>query len=90
MPTEFVNSTLALVFTNPALWVGALALAVPFVLHLLTRKTSRMLMFPTVRFIRKVQASQTAIYRLRHLLLLLVRTVQGGIAYVLLKAPASR
>ena len=75
MPTEFVNSTLALVFTNPALWVGALALAVPFVLHLLTRKTSRMLMFPTVRFIRKVQASQSAIYRLRHLLLLLVRTV---------------
>src|SRR5437763_4453156 len=63
-----------LVFTNPALWIGALVLAVPFILHLLTRKTSRTLIFPTVRFIRKVQASQSAVYRLRHLLLMLVRT----------------
>ena len=63
-----------LVFTNPALWVGAVVLALPLIVHLLTRKTSRTLIFPTVRFIRKVQASQSAIYRLRHLLLLLVRT----------------
>src|SRR5438477_2327975 len=63
-----------LVYTNPALWIGALVLAVPFILHLLTRKTSRTLIFPTVRFIRKVQASQSAIFRLRHLLLMLVRT----------------
>src|SRR5947208_11326944 len=62
------------VFTNPALWAGALALAVPLLLHLLTRKNSRTLIFPTIRFIRKVQASQSAIYRLRHLLLMLVRT----------------
>ena len=59
-----------LVFTNPALWVGAVVLALPLIVHLLTRKTSRTLIFPTVRFIRKVQASQSAIYRLRHLLLL--------------------
>src|SRR5436309_1287611 len=63
-----------LVFTNPALWAGALALSVPLIVHWLTRRTSRTLIFPTVRFIRKVQASQSAIYRLRHLLLMLVRT----------------
>src|SRR5439155_11373762 len=61
-------------FTNQGLWAGALALAVPLLLHLLTRKNSRTLIFPTIRFIRKVQASQSAIYRLRHLLLMLVRT----------------
>ena len=63
------------VFTNPALWIGALALAVPLVVHVLTRRSSRVLIFPTIRFIRKVQASQSAIYKLRHLLLMLVRTV---------------
>lgn len=60
--------------TNPALWAGALALAVPLLLHWLTRRTARTLVFPSVRFIRAVQASQSAFYRLRHLLLLLVRT----------------
>jgi len=63
------------VFTNPALWIGALALTVPLIVHLLTRRSSRVLIFPTIRFIRKVQASQSAIYKCRHLLLLLVRTV---------------
>ena len=53
-----------LVFTNPALWIGALVLTVPLILHLLTRKTSRTLIFPTVRFIRKIQASQSAFFRL--------------------------
>ena len=62
------------VFTNPALWAGVLALAVPLIVHLLTRKSSRTLVFPTLRFIRKVQANQSAIYRLRHRLLMLVRT----------------
>jgi hypothetical protein len=62
------------VFTNPALWIGALALAVPLIVHLLTRRSSRLLIFPTIRFIRKVQASQSAIFKLRHLLLMLVRT----------------
>ena len=63
-----------MLFTNPALWAGALALVVPLLVHLLTRKALRTLLFPTVRFIRKVQASQSAVYRLRHLLLMLVRT----------------
>ncbi|MFA6241918.1 MAG: BatA and WFA domain-containing protein, partial [Candidatus Hydrogenedentales bacterium] len=68
-----------LIFTNPALWIGALALLAPFLIHLLTRRTPRRLVFPTLRFLKAAQASQSSLFRLRHLLMLLVRT-----AFVLL------
>ncbi len=64
-----------LVFGNPALWVGVLGLGIPVLIHLLTRRTPRKLIFPTIQFIRKAQASQSAIFRVRHLLMLIVRTL---------------
>lgn len=68
-----------LLFTNPALWAGALALFVPVLIHLLTRRTPRRLIFPTLRFIKAAQASQSSLFRIRHLLMMIVRT-----AFVLL------
>lgn len=64
-----------LAFSNPALWVGAFGIGVPVLIHLLTRRTPRNLIFPTIQFIVKAQASQSAIFRIRHLLMLLIRTL---------------
>lgn len=66
-------------FTNMAVAAAGLAIFVPYLVHLLTRRTPRRLVFPTVRFIRKAEASHSTLFRLRDILLLLVRT-----AFVLL------
>ncbi len=63
-----------LTFANPALLVGALALFIPYVIHLLTRRTPRRIVFPTLQFLQKAQANQSRLFRLRHLLLMLLRT----------------
>jgi hypothetical protein len=60
-------------FINPALWVGSAALAVPFLIHIMTRRTPRNMVFPTLWFIRAAKASQSCLYRLRHLLMLFVQ-----------------
>jgi hypothetical protein len=61
-------------FSNPALWIGSAALGVPILIHLLTRRTPRDMVFPTLQFIRSAKANQSSIHRLRHILLLIVRT----------------
>lgn len=63
-----------LTFANPALLAGALALFIPYVVHLLTRSTPRRIVFPTLQFLQKAQANQSRLFRLRHLLLMLLRT----------------
>mgnify|MGYP005847232043 CR=1 FL=1 len=62
-------------FTNPALWTGLFALGVPVLIHILTRKTPRELVFPTLKFIQAAKASQSSIYRVRHILLLILRSL---------------
>lgn len=64
----------AIFFSNPALWIGSVALGVPIIIHLLTRRTPRDMVFPTLQFIRSAKANQSSVHRLRHILLLLVRT----------------
>ena len=64
----------AIFFSNPALWIGSVALGVPILIHLLTRRTPRDMVFPTLQFIRSAKANQSSVHRLRHILLLLVRT----------------
>lgn len=61
-------------FTNPALWAGGFALFAPYFVHLLTRRTPRRIVFPTVRFLKRAEANQSALYRMRDWLLLAVRT----------------
>jgi len=63
-----------LTFANPALLVGALALFIPYAVHLLTRRTPRRIVFPTLQFLQKAQANQSRLFRLRHLLLMVLRT----------------
>ncbi|MBN1972395.1 MAG: BatA domain-containing protein [Sedimentisphaerales bacterium] len=63
-----------ILFDNPALWIGAIALGIPVMIHLLTRRTPRDMVFPTLRFIRMAKANQSNIHRLRHIILLLLRT----------------
>ena len=64
----------AILFNNPALWIGAIALGIPVLIHLLTRRTPKDMVFPTLKFIRMAKANQSNIHRLRHILLLLLRT----------------
>ena len=63
-----------ILFNNPALWIGAVALGIPVLIHLLTRRTPKDMVFPTLKFIRMAKANQSNIHKLRHLLLLLLRT----------------
>jgi hypothetical protein len=62
-------------FANPALGIGVFALAVPLLIHLLTRRTPKNMIFPTLRFLLAARARQSRVYHLRHLLLLIARTV---------------
>lgn len=65
----------SLEFINPGLALGGLAVLAPLVIHLLTRRTRRLIVFPSVRFLQAVAANQSALHRFRHLILLLLRTL---------------
>lgn len=73
---------MSVVLTNPALWVGATALAVPLAVHLLTRSTTRVIPFPSLAFLHAAKASRSQLHRLRHWIMLLLRTL--ALAAVLL------
>jgi hypothetical protein len=64
-----------ILFANPALAIGAFALGVPLLIHLLTRRTPKNMTFPSLRFLLAARAHQSRLYHVRHILLLLVRTV---------------
>lgn len=62
-------------FANPV-FISALALVgVPLAIHMLTLRTPKRILFPTVRFIKRAEASQSALFRLRHWILLALRTL---------------
>lgn len=58
---------------------GAAALALPVIIHLLTRHTPRRVLFPTLQFLRRARARQSRLLRLRHLVLLLLRLLLVGL-----------
>jgi hypothetical protein len=66
---------MSLVLTNPALWIGATALAAPLVVHLLTRSTTRVIPFPSLVFLHAARASRSQVHKLRHWIMLLLRTL---------------
>ncbi len=76
-----------IVFSNPAVLAGGLALFVPYLVHLLTRRTPRRLVFPTVRFIRNAEASHSALFKLRDIILLLVRTAFVALLFLAFLKP---
>lgn len=54
-------------------WLAAAS--VPVVIHLLTRRTRRRQDLPTVKFLKKSLASQSQLWRWRHLVTLILRTL---------------
>ncbi len=62
-------------FLNPLYLIGALAAAVPILLHLIRREHARKMEFPTLMFLRKISKKTIRYQKLRHLLLLLLRVL---------------
>ena len=62
-------------FLNPAFLFGALAAALPIVLHLLNRRRVRDIRFSDLRFLEEVQVQRSRSLGLRRLLLLLLRVL---------------
>ena len=60
-------------FLNAGYWPWLLALGIPVVIHLLTRRTRRLVFLPTYRFLRRSLAQQSQIFLLRRWLLLALR-----------------
>ncbi|MDX9979578.1 MAG: BatA and WFA domain-containing protein, partial [Lentisphaeria bacterium] len=61
------------VFTHPLFLFGALAAAVPLVLHLMNRQLPRRQLFPSIRFLRSARLPREGRRRLRDVALLILR-----------------
>ncbi|MCP4455056.1 MAG: VWA domain-containing protein, partial [Planctomycetes bacterium] len=64
-----------ILFIHPLMWFGIVALGIPVAIHLLTRRTPQDMVFPTLQFLRAAMARQSHLFRLRHILLLVLRTL---------------
>lgn len=73
-------------FLTPLFLLGAAAVAVPVVLHLTQRSRSNVVPFPSIMFLRRVPFRTTRRRRIRHPLLLLLRSL----AILLLAAAFAR
>lgn len=62
-----------MIWQNPLAWIGLAALVVPVLLHLFTRKTTRRIPFPTLRFLANATRSTSRRWQLTDLGLLAVR-----------------
>jgi hypothetical protein len=62
-------------FANAAMLAGLGAVALPLAIHVLTQGQPHDLTFPTIRFLRQAAASQSRLRRLRHWILLALRTL---------------
>lgn len=64
-----------LTLLNSSLLPWIAAASIPLVIHLLTRRTRRRVPLPTVRFLQQTMARQSQLFKWRHLLLLILRTL---------------
>lgn len=62
-------------FLNPLYLLAAIAAAVPIIIHLLHRQRVRIEEFPSLEFVRKMLRRKTRRFRLKQLLLLIIRTL---------------
>jgi hypothetical protein len=62
-------------FLNPLYLLAAIAAAVPIIIHLLHRQRVRIQEFPSLEFVRKMLRRKTRRFRLKQLLLLIIRTL---------------
>jgi len=63
----------AISFVTPAMLAGMALAGLPLAAHLLTRRTRRRIVFPTVRLLHESAASTSRLYRMRRWLLLALR-----------------
>jgi len=74
-------------FLYPALLFGLLAASLPVLIHLLNRRKLKRIQFPAVRFILLSQKRISRSYRLRHWILLALRTLAVVFLALLLANP---
>ena len=74
-------------FLYPAFLIGLLAASLPILIHLLNRRKLQRIQFPAVRFIVLSQKRISRSYRLRHWLLLALRTLAVIFLVLLLANP---
>src|SRR5262245_26528145 len=67
---------------SPMMLLGLSGLALPIMAHLLQRRASRRIVFPTVRLMREAAAGRSRLSALRRLLLLALRCL--GVALLVL------
>jgi len=63
----------AISITTPAMLLGMAAVALPIVAHLMNRRARRRIVFPTIALLQQAAASQSTLFRLRRLILLMLR-----------------
>src|SRR5213594_4686 len=78
---------MSLFFLHPAYLFGLVAAALPVLIHLLNRRRLKRIRFPAVRFILVSQRRISRTYRLRHWILLALRTVAVLLLVLLLANP---
>ena len=62
-------------FLNPWFLFAALVALVPLIIHLLHRQRARIEVFPSLEFLRKMMRKRTRRFRLKQILLLVIRTL---------------
>ncbi|MFP4458656.1 MAG: BatA domain-containing protein [Candidatus Zixiibacteriota bacterium] len=64
-----------LAFLNKIFLPFFLLVALPIIIHLLTRKKRERIKFPTIRFLQKIQERRMRKFRIRQIILLILRTL---------------
>ena len=75
-------------FLNPLYLFGLMAAGIPVVIHLLTRRRPKRVTFSSIEFLREVNVAQLRRFRLRELLLLMLRTLAIALLALALSKPA--
>ena len=76
-----------MIWLQPLAWIGAAAIAVPVIVHLLARRQAVVEAFPTLRFLRTAQSSAVRRHRISEWLLLAVRIAIVAAAAAALAQP---
>lgn len=78
-------------FLSPALLVGLLAAAIPPIIHLIHRRKAKEVRFPALEFILRSQKKTSRRFKVRQLLLMLIRSLlMGLLAFALARPYLSR
>jgi hypothetical protein len=74
-------------FLHPAVWLAAVAIALPIAIHLLTRATRRPVRFPSLRFLETTRLSASSRHAIEDWPLLLLRIAMVLLAVAALAGP---